>query len=335
MHDYKAQGTNSVRLYTQGEHHDPGLQFSLDLFNLEYGRSHHALLFAYIFHPEAELFLSKNLQMILSIIENDFNIRVVAVGGAKKEKSGSEPWGYHTLDKKREPAIADGQQCSKELGLLYKIEYQSVLNPGLFIDQRQNRVQLADFIKLYGSGPLLNLFSYTGAFSVLAAHYGCKTTSVDSSKKYSLWQRHNHQLNMQNDGHRFIVDDCRTYLERVQRRIDKAAESEKESLRYKFVIIDPPTFSRSKNSKEFSVRRDLPQMVQRAASVMRQREFSAMLIACNDTGWEKNEFLSQMAELGQRHGFSAREGNTPEDVTPNEYLKHHYMLRSVWLLRKR
>src|SRR5581483_6832476 len=105
----------------------------------------------------------------------------------------------------------------------------NVLNPGLFLDQELNRKKLFDAIQAaarHSSSPIriLNLFSYTGSFSVAAACAGARsTTSVDVSARYLAWEKRNHGINAErgkraceglDPATRMIRDDARVFLKR-------------------------------------------------------------------------------------------------------------------------
>ncbi|HEY8966417.1 MAG TPA: class I SAM-dependent methyltransferase, partial [Candidatus Methylacidiphilales bacterium] len=130
----------------------------------------------------------------------------------------------------------------RELGLKYKIDLGAGYSTGLFVDQRENR----RFLRGLKPQRVLNLFSYTCAFSLLAASEGAATVSVDVAKKALDWGRENFALNGI-DGlgttHKFYPDDVRDVLRRQQARGET----------YDAVILDPPTFARNKQGKVFRV----------------------------------------------------------------------------------
>jgi len=126
----------------------------------------------------------------------------------------------------------------KENGLNFLVSLEKGLDTGLFMDQRKNR------LALMGIAPgkrLLNLFSYTGAFSVAAAAAGAaKVTSVDVSAAYMERARENFGVNRLNPKrHEFIVGDC----------FDVLAGQLHESRRYDIVLMDPPSFSTTTKSR--------------------------------------------------------------------------------------
>ena len=87
----------------------------------------------------------------------------------------------------------------------------------------------------------MNLFAYTGAFSVAAAAAGAaKVTSVDASAPYLEWARANFEANRLNPKrHEFLVGDCRNVLKDLQR----------QGRSFDVIIMDPPSFSTVKKSR--------------------------------------------------------------------------------------
>jgi len=126
----------------------------------------------------------------------------------------------------------------QENGLNFLVSLEQGLDTGLFMDQRKNRCALM------GISPgkrVLNLFAYTGAFSVAAAAAGAaKVTSVDVSATYLERAEDNFGANRLNPKrHEFIVGDC----------FDVLASCLKEKRRFDLVIMDPPSFSTTTKSR--------------------------------------------------------------------------------------
>jgi 23S rRNA (cytosine1962-C5)-methyltransferase len=120
----------------------------------------------------------------------------------------------------------------QENDLSYQVTLEEGLNTGLFMDQRANR---RDLMQRCQGKRVLNLFCYTGAFSVAAAAAGAtRVTSVDASPHYLDQARENFGLNRINaKRHAFICGDCFDVLP------DLLAQGE----RFDLVIMDPPSFS--------------------------------------------------------------------------------------------
>ena len=140
-------------------------------------------------------------------------------------------------DSKRYGRLLAGTAAPQQLevqenGLNFLVTLESGLNTGLFLDQRKNR---RDLMGRVGGMRVLNLFAYTGAFSVAAAAHGAdRVTSVDASAGYTEWAKANFGANRINPKqHQFIVGDCREALADLGRR----------QQRYDIVLMDPPSFS--------------------------------------------------------------------------------------------
>ncbi len=133
----------------------------------------------------------------------------------------------------------------EENGLKFLINLTDYLDTGLFLDHRITREMVR---KESADRRVLNLFCYTGSFSVYAASGNAKiVTSVDLSKTYLEWAKDNFVINQFKDEKKyfFIHVDVLQYLKTLQ------PDS------FDLIIIDPPTFSNSKRMKNFfDVQRD-------------------------------------------------------------------------------
>jgi 23S rRNA G2069 N7-methylase RlmK/C1962 C5-methylase RlmI len=136
---------------------------------------------------------------------------------------------------------------TREGGLVFRVNLSDYLDTGLFLDARKARA----FVKAAAAGKrVLNLFCYTGAFSVYAASGGAiAVDSVDLSHTYLDWAMLNFRLNGFEARHitsRHAMDAGR-FLEEARRR----------RLVWDFIVLDPPSFSNSKRMQgTFDIRRD-------------------------------------------------------------------------------
>ena len=122
-----------------------------------------------------------------------------------------------------------------EHGLRFEVDILRGQKTGFFLDQRENRRT----IEQWSQGKrVLNLFSYTGGFSVYAARGGAEhVTSVDSAREAMATAERNFVLNSFDPAqHEFVVADCFDLLERYHG----------EGRRFDLIIVDPPSFARSK-----------------------------------------------------------------------------------------
>ena len=181
-----------------------------------------------------------------------------------------------------------------ENGLRFEISYNEGYSVGLFLDQRDNRRRLltghiaADF-PLFKSeignrkSEILNCFAYTCGFSVCAAQAGARTTSLDLSKKYLEWGKRNFALNgLDPAAHDFIYGDTFDWLRRLAKK-DRAFDA---------VVLDPPTFSQSKEHGTFRTEKDYGKLVIAALPVLKPG--GVLLASTNAANWPPEEFIADI-----------------------------------------
>jgi 23S rRNA G2069 N7-methylase RlmK/C1962 C5-methylase RlmI len=151
------------------------------------------------------------------------------------------------------------QRIVEERGLKFIVNLSDYLDTGLFLDHRLTRMRVAAEIFAVRKPKMLNLFCYTGAFSVHAAAAGMHTTSVDMSRTYMDWTAANlHENQFDLALHTLVQSDVRQFLD--------GAITEGES--YQVVVVDPPTFSNSKRMDyTWDVQRDHPMLLADVARV--------------------------------------------------------------------
>ena len=216
------------------------------------------------------------------------------------------------------PVRLDGEEApavfvARENGLSFEFSFSEGYSVGLFFDQRDNRRRCAcghvaaGFPLLpEGSGErhLLNCFAYTCGFSVAAAAGGWRTTSLDLSRKYLDWGRRNFAASGQAaDGHEFIFGDVFDWLRRLG----------KKGRRFGAVILDPPTFSRSKEHGDFRAESDYGELVSSALKVLEPG--GVLLASTNAARLDPERFLVEV------QGAVAAAGR--------RVLKQHYVPQGV------
>ena len=131
---------------------------------------------------------------------------------------------------------------------------------------------------------VLNFFAYTCGFSVCAAKAGARTTSLDLSKKYLDWGRRNFTLNdLDPAAHDFVYGDAFDWLRRLA----------KKGRAFDAVVLDPPTFSQSKETGVFRAEKDYGKLVFAALPVVKQG--GVLLASTNAAGWPPEAFLADVA----------------------------------------
>ena len=166
----------------------------------------------------------------------------------KRQRAGGQ---YEKVDQ-RHAALS-----VKEGGLEFEVNLSDYLDTGLFLDHRQTR----SLVRADSQGKrMLNLFCYTGSFSVYAAAGGAiETVSVDLSNTYLEWTRTNLSKNGFKDAgrHRTVRDESRAFLEYRAQRGEQP---------FDLIVVDAPTFSRSaKSETPWDIEHDHAALLERAA----------------------------------------------------------------------
>lgn len=166
-------------------------------------------------------------------------------------------WGQEQYER---TGSGSGRFVVEENGLKFWVLLGDYLDTGLFLDHRNTRLR----VKKESSGKdVLNLFAYTGSFSVYAASGGARsTTTVDLSNNYCSWAEDNFALNgLLGKNHRVIRKDVLAFL--------KTAREQPE--RFDLIVLDPPSFSTShKMDGSLNIQRDHPRLLTDTASLLRK-----------------------------------------------------------------
>ncbi|MEZ7642290.1 class I SAM-dependent rRNA methyltransferase [Streptococcus sp. 20925_1_24] len=175
-----------------------------------------------------------------------------------------------------------------ENGILYQVFMNDGLMTGIFLDQHEVRGSLVDGLAMGKS--LLNMFSYTAAFSVAAAMGGAsQTTSVDLAKRSrELSQAHFQANGLSTDEHRFIVMDVFEYFKYAKRK----------DLTYDVIVLDPPSFARNKK-QTFSVAKDYHKLISQSLEILNPG--GIIIASTNAANVSRQKFTEQIDK-----GFAGR-----------------------------
>ena len=175
-----------------------------------------------------------------------------------------------------------------ENGVLYQVFMKDGLMTGIFLDQHEVRGSLVDGLAMGKS--LLNMFSYTAAFSVAAAMGGAsQTTSVDLAKRSrELSQAHFQANGISTDDHRFIVMDVFEYFKYAKRK----------GLTYDVIVLDPPSFARNKK-QTFSVAKDYHKLISQSLEILNPE--GIIIASTNAANVSRQKFTEQIDK-----GFAGR-----------------------------
>ena len=175
-----------------------------------------------------------------------------------------------------------------ENGVLYQVFMNDGLMTGIFLDQHEVRGSLVDGLATGKS--LLNMFSYTAAFSVAAAMGGAsQTTSVDLAKRSrELSQAHFQANGLSTDEHRFMVMDVFEYFKYAKRK----------GLTYDVIVLDPPSFARNKK-QTFSVAKDYHKLISQSLEILNPG--GIIIASTNAANVSRQKFTEQIDK-----GFAGR-----------------------------
>jgi 23S rRNA (cytosine1962-C5)-methyltransferase len=156
-------------------------------------------------------------------------------------------------------ATGGGRFVVHENGVNFLASFGEGFSTGIFFDQRENRRRLLS-MNLAGK-TALNCFAYTCAFSVAAAKAGAMVTSLDLSKPYLEWGKENFRSNGLNpDAHDFIFGDVFSWLKRFGKR----------GRQWDVVLLDPPTFSTTKQGRVFRAAKDYRELAELAMPLVQR-----------------------------------------------------------------
>jgi 23S rRNA (cytosine1962-C5)-methyltransferase len=220
---------------------------------------------------------------------------------------------------KEAPVWVEGEEAREpfevmENGMRFWIDFTAGYSQGIFLDQRDNR---ADTRRKAKGLRVLNCFAYTCGFGVAAALGGAETVNIDLSKRYLEWARRNYELNeVGPEGHEFIYGDTLNWLERFARK----------GRRFDMVILDPPTFSRDKQGKVFTVEGGFAGLVKASEAVL--TEEGVLFCSTNQRTLTPEGFRRLISQgLARPGGWRMEEGRMPADFTGERYLKACWVIR--------
>ncbi len=246
-HLHKLAKKQEISCYRIYDHDLPEFPLCIEIYEdwlyvAEYRRKHH------MEEEEHELWLTE-CKEIIGEITGVPPSRIVLRTRQRKSNRQDQ---YQKLD--------DDQQfiTVREQGLEFKINLTDYLDTGLFLDHRITR----SLVRTESSGKrVLNLFCYTGSFSVYAAAGDAlEVVSVDLSKTYLKWATENMELNGLFDPvrHRYLHEDVKQWLTTL------------DAGYFDLVIMDPPTFSNSKRMDDFlDIQRDHPDLINQSLLAMK------------------------------------------------------------------
>ncbi len=218
----------SVTCYRVYDHDLPEFPFCIEFYDdrlyiAEYRRNHG------MNDAEHEEWLAESIEVVSEVLEVKKENIFLKLRQRKEGRAGQ----YQKTDERKQEFIVH------ENGLKFLVNLGDYLDTGLFLDHRDTR----QLVKEKSNGKrILNLFAYTGSFSVYAAAGNAQeVVTVDLSKTYLDWAERNMKLNGFEDTslYKFTQADVKRYLPEINTDY------------YDLIVMDPPTFSNSKRMDDF------------------------------------------------------------------------------------
>ena len=211
----------------------------------------------------------------------------------------------------------------KENGVSFAIYLNEGAMVGVFLDQREVRKAIRD---RYSNGKkVLNTFSYTGAFSIFASLGGAeKTTSVDLANRSLPKTREHFELNgIDAEKEEIIVEDVFNYFKYAVRK----------ELKFDMVILDPPSFAKSKNFI-FSADKDYKDLLKQAIEIT--SEDGLIVASTNSANFNMKKFKSFVDHAFKESNLAYRileEYRLPEDFKTIDNFKEGNYLKVLFIER--
>ena len=186
--------------------------------------------------------------------------------------------------------------------LTFSLKPMGFKHTGLFPEQAVNWNDMITAIK--GAGreiKVLNLFAYTGGASVACASAGAKVTHVDASKGMVERAKENAKLNRITTI-RYIVDDCKKFIEREKRRGNT----------YDAIIMDPPSYGRGTNGEMWKLEDNLYDFIALTKEVLSDNPLF-VLISSYTTGLQASVLSNLLTLVFGEGGIDADEIGLPTD----------------------
>jgi 23S rRNA (cytosine1962-C5)-methyltransferase len=189
----------------------------------------------------------------------------------------------------------------KENGIVFHSNIRDAAKTGFFLDQRDNRNLISKIAK---NKTVLNLFSYTGGFSLFAAYGGAKeVTSVDISTPAINAVKKNFELNHFKTQHHDIAEDAFLY-------IAKAIDQKKT---FDLVINDPPSFAPNEKSKNNAIEAYTKVFSDSLKLVKPNGYFAASSCSSHISPEEFNQILLESFSKSKKRGTLIYQGGQPFD----------------------
>lgn len=198
----------------------------------------------------------KRLYEAMSVLPEVFGILPTAIHFKVRERQKGKSQ-YDRMDEQKHFFTIEENQTK------LRVNFTDYLDTGLFLDHRSVRQKVAE---LSHGKRLLNLFCYTATATAEAAVAGCKSSlSIDMSKTYLYWAKHNFMVNgIDERQHQLLQENV---LEWLDTEAEKASKNRAGT--YDVIFMDPPSFSTSKRMEgTLDIQRDHVDLLQKALKLL-------------------------------------------------------------------
>ena len=276
---------------------------------------------------EEELWLSLMAQAASEILGIPLQNIITKMRRHQKGKSQYEKNEDSRINNENDTQTITG--LVQEQGQIFKINLGTYLDNGLFFDHRPLRSIVRDTCS---NKDVLNLFCYTGSFSVYAAQGNAKSVeSVDLSNTYLAWAKENLIQNGFSDKKKYIFtrQDCIQFLQEKalaqKAKLNQDTQNKELSSKaktYDLIILDPPTFSNSKNTTNvLDINKQWPQLVKDCLNILNPKG-----VLYFSTNSERLKFDSAQLPPKTISGLSVSVQDITNQTIPNDYaqkIPHH------------
>lgn len=215
---------------------------------------------------------------------------------------------------------AENQWECQENGVKFFMRADQGQSPGLFLDQRENRLWVRNNST---NKSVLNLFCYTGGFSVNAALGGAQLVcSVDVSSKYLEWTKKNMQLNS-------LVPDKPRFEFWEADSLFFLKSSLKRGRRFDLIICDPPVLGRSKEGV-FQIQKNLSELLDLCCQSLNSG--GTLLLSTNFEGWNLSDLKQQVLPYKTKYNLEIK--TTPPAGLDFELPHEPPLMKSLLAIKK-
>lgn len=244
------------------------------------------------------------------------NMRGIVEKNRFKEAKQESQWVLG--EKPAEPLLV------QENGVTYATYLDEGYMTGIFLDQKEVRGRL---LENSAGKRVLNMFSYTGAFSVAAAVGGAsETTSVDLAQRSLAKTKEQFEVNgLAVESQKIIVMDTFDYFRYAARK----------QLTYDVIVLDPPSFARNKK-KTFSVLKDYDRLIEDSVPLLAKK--GTIIASTNAANFPKKKFQQMIEQTLQKQQVSYQLQETfrlpPDFPAVKNLAESNYLKVLVYEIRK-